>query len=107
MPVGNQSRLALAALVDGKEVRVEWYKRARYGRVVGSVYVERTEAGLDLIRARLAWSYRRYPNEQSAKEREDYERAETDVGLGRRGLSLLHAPSMTRILNDRHISYGT
>ena len=40
---GERSRQNLARLVAGKLVEVRWYKRDRYGRVVGQIEVEVSE----------------------------------------------------------------
>ena len=42
-PFGTRSRQNLSDLVFGKDVRVDWHKRDRYGRVVGKVWVTPSE----------------------------------------------------------------
>ena len=37
---GNRSKQNLSDLVFGKDVRVDWDKRDRYGRIVGKVWVQ-------------------------------------------------------------------
>ena len=63
-PFGNASRKTLAATLAGKEVRVEFQKHDRYGRIVGKVWVtpldlprcEKTlEVGLAQITTGMAW----------------------------------------------------
>ncbi|MCX7146516.1 MAG: thermonuclease family protein, partial [Sulfuritalea sp.] len=63
-PFGQESKQHLSDLVLGKEVKVEWRQRARYGRIIGTVMLQtppcptcpRTlDAGLAQIEAGLAW----------------------------------------------------
>jgi endonuclease YncB( thermonuclease family) len=52
-------------MVRRQIVTVEWYKKDRYGRLVGSVYLKGRDVGLEQVRAGLAWHYKLYENEQS------------------------------------------
>ena len=63
-PFGNASKKRLSELVGGKEVRVEFEKYDRYGRIVGKVLVtppdcltcgKTLDAGLAQITSRMAW----------------------------------------------------
>lgn len=85
-PFGQRSKEALSALVFGKQVRVEWNKRDRYGRTVGKVVVNGTDANLEQVKSGLAWWYRKYSSEQSAADRSAYEAAEASARAARRGL---------------------
>lgn len=91
-PFGNRSRQALAAMVFRRHVAVEWHKKDRYQRLVGSVRVGENDAGLALVRAGLAWHYRAYANEQTASDRTAYGRAEDEARASRRGLWLDASP---------------
>ena len=60
-----------------KDVRVDWDKRDRYGRIVGTVWVQpiscptcpmTLDAGHAQITVGLAWWYRKYANEQSPED---------------------------------------
>lgn len=73
-PYGQLSRKHLFDLVFGKEVRVEWLKRDRYGHILGKVMVQprgcpackkTRDAGLAQLETGLAWWYREYRREQS------------------------------------------
>ena len=96
---GRASGRALSALVAGKRVRVEFDKRDRYGRIVGTVWVSSPEpscntspcpknpdAGLHLVEQGLAWWYRRFAKEQTEAARKRYERAEAEARRERVGL---------------------
>ena len=76
----------LSKLVRRQIVIVEWYKKDRYGRLVGTVYVKGVDVGLEQVRAGLAWHYKRYENEQTPEDRTRYAAAEHEARAGRRGL---------------------
>lgn len=85
-PFGKVAKQAMSDLVMGRDVRVEYEKRDRYGRIVGVVMVGRTDAGLGLIQQGLAWHYKRYANEQTPQQRLDYDEAEISARAIRVGL---------------------
>lgn len=85
-PFGNASREHLAALVAGKPVTIEWEKRDRYRRIVGKVRQGSTDAGLEQIRAGMAWHYKYYAREQAPEDRAAYAAAETEARSKRLGL---------------------
>lgn len=84
-PFGERSKQALAAMVFGRDVRIEWQKQDRYRRIVGQVWVERSDpdcghrpcpqaldVSLAQVAAGLAWHYRKYMREQSSADRLRY-----------------------------------
>lgn len=73
---GERSKQNLAAMVFRKQVIVEWHKSDRYGRIVGKVLVEQTDAGLAQLRAGMAWHYKQYAREQTPEDRAAYAGAE-------------------------------
>ena len=94
-PFGNASRKRMSELVAREEVRVEFQKYDRYGRIVGKVWVtppdcptcgKTLDAGLAQIRTGMAWWYRKYANEQSNEDRGRYEFAEQEAKAKRAGL---------------------
>jgi endonuclease YncB( thermonuclease family) len=82
----KQSTEHLSSMVRRQIVRVEWHKKDRYGRLVGTVYVKGQDVGLEQVRAGLAWHYKRYDKEQTPEERMRYADAETDARAHRIGL---------------------
>jgi len=91
----NASRKQLGELVGGKEVRVEFEKYDRYGRIVGKVWVtppdcptcgKTLDAGLAQITSGMAWWFRRYAHEQSREDQGRYEFAKQEVRAKRVGL---------------------
>jgi endonuclease YncB( thermonuclease family) len=89
---GGAAKRGLSALVFGADVRVEYSKRDRYGRIVGRVLRDGRDAGLAQIEAGLAWHYARYAAEQPGAERSAYAQAERAARAARRGLWAEAAP---------------
>ena len=83
---GERSRQNLASLAFGKTVTVHWYKRDRYGRLVGKVPVDGKDACLQQVIDGYAWWYRAYAKEQSLEDRRNYAAAEEGARAARRGL---------------------
>ncbi len=78
-PFGFRSKETLAKWVYDREVFVEASKTDRDGNLLGQVFVDGHDAGLEQVRAGLAWWDRAYANEQTADERELYELAEKEA----------------------------
>lgn len=85
-PFGQASKLSLSNLVYDRLVTVEWRKRDRYRRIVGQVFVGGRDAGLEQIRAGMAWHYLKYQSEQAPDDRTRYAGAEVEAKGARRGL---------------------
>ena len=98
-PFGERSKQALSDLVFGKPVEVEWYKRDRYGRIIGKILVARPgnacagdrcpktlDACLSQIEAGLAWHYKKGANEQTSEDRVRYSQAEDTARAKHLGL---------------------
>jgi len=67
--------------VFGKSVTVQVLDRDRYGRTVGVVLLpDGRSLNHELVRAGLAWMYRRYTNDQSLSDLEE------EARVARRGL---------------------
>jgi endonuclease YncB( thermonuclease family) len=87
-PFGNRAKQNLSQLVFGKQVRIEWSKKDKYGRVVGKVLVAQPvacakppcpatlDANLAQVAAGFAWHYKQYEKEQSKQDRLAYDGAE-------------------------------
>lgn len=85
-PFGQQAKSRMSALVFGKHVQVEYGKRDKYKRIVGTVRQSSLDAGLDLIRTGLAWHYKKYQDEQPLEDRSTYSETEAEARRARRGL---------------------
>ncbi len=98
---GKVSKKHLSSLVFGKDVRVKYKSRDKYGRILGTVYVDGLDINLEMLRAGLAWHYKRFDSTPA------YAAAESEARQNRRGLwsdpnptppeQFRHAPS-----NKRH-----
>jgi endonuclease YncB( thermonuclease family) len=89
-PFGKKSKQRMAELVASEDVEVDWYKKRRWGRLIGTVWVASPDcqvvpcpktlnAGLALITSGLAWHFKRYAHEQSEEDRERYSFAEVEA----------------------------
>jgi len=83
---GQVSKQHLSDLAYGKAISVVFRKRDRYQRILGKVFVNAADVGLDQIRSGLAWHYKKYEREQSPEDRVAYARAEEKARAERRGL---------------------
>jgi endonuclease YncB( thermonuclease family) len=83
---GNRSKEHLSDLVYGKTVNLPEAKIDKYGRTVSRVLVGKTDAGLEQIKAGMAWHYKKYEIEQSVADRISYSAAETKAKEAKLGL---------------------
>lgn len=74
-PYGKEATDYLVKLIKGKTVRVEWVKKDQYGRVLGIVYLDKTDINLKMVETGNAWHYSYFDKtpayiaaESSAKE---------------------------------------
>ncbi len=88
---GDVSTQSLVELVSSKTVTIEFEKHDRYKRIVGKVLVDppgevfcmaidcvkKIDAGLEQVKAGLAWHYKKYQGEQGEEDREAYSVAES------------------------------
>ena len=56
-PYGKESTAYLTSLIRGKAVRVEWQKKDQYGRVLGIVFLDKTDVNLKMVETGNAWHY--------------------------------------------------
>ena len=77
---GNASRKFLSGLVANHVVRVSYSKRDRYGRIVGIVFLDGRDVNLEMLKAGLAWHYKKYDSTPA------YAQAESEAREAKRGL---------------------
>ena len=77
---GKASRKFLAGLVANREVRVAWSKRDRYQRILGTVFVDGKDANLEMLKAGMAWHYKKFDSTPA------YAQAESEARAAKRGL---------------------
>lgn len=83
---GNRSKQALAELIDGKIVNVEYNKLDKYQRVVGKITLNGQDVNLRQIKLGLAWHYKKYEKEQDVEDRSIYANAEYIAQVVKAGL---------------------
>lgn len=62
---GEVSRKALASMVAGKQVTVDWKKRDRYHRIIGQVKIGSTDVNLKQVATGMAWHFTEYNKDKS------------------------------------------
>ncbi len=79
-PFYYQAKRYLSDACLNETVTFHGRERDRYDRIVGRVYVDSRDIGLDLLKAGLAWHFVRYNNEPA------YANAESEARRRGRGL---------------------
>ena len=82
-PFGSKSREALASQVHEKQVRIDTHGKDRYGRTVGTVFVEGHDANLWMVENGWAWWYRHYAKHEVALEQAEQQARNAKLGLWR------------------------
>jgi endonuclease YncB( thermonuclease family) len=77
---GQQSKQSLSGMVFNKNIRVEKDTIDKYGRTVGTIFVDGLNANREQIKRGMAWAYRKYLHDQSLLQVED-EARRAKVGL--------------------------
>ena len=85
-PFGRASKKHLVDMLAGREAVAECHKIDRYRREVCRVLVDGADAGLEQIRAGMAWYFRRYANELPPDRRQQYADTEARAKAEQRGL---------------------
>ena len=67
---GKASRAYLITLIHNKQVLVEYSKKDRYGRLIGTVKAQTVNINEAMIKAGLAWHYKYYSKSKSLGELE-------------------------------------
>jgi endonuclease YncB( thermonuclease family) len=83
---GEKSKQSLVELAHGKNVRIVFNKKDKYGRIVGQVFVGALDICHQQIKSGLAWHYKKYQNEQSIRDRDAYSASEISAQSQQLGL---------------------
>jgi endonuclease YncB( thermonuclease family) len=83
---GKSSKELLSDLVYGKTVNVPDTKLDRYGRTVSRVLIGGTDVSLEMIKAGMAWHFKKYELEQKFDDRLRYNAAEVMARNAKLGL---------------------
>jgi len=68
---GQRSKQSLSDMVFNKNIRVEKDTIDKYGRTVGTIFVDGLDANREQIKRGMAWAYRQYLHDQSLLQVED------------------------------------
>lgn len=79
-PWGAESATVLRGWVFGKDVRVEYAKRDKYGRILGTIFCGTNEVNLAMVQTGNAWHYNRFDRTTA------YSAAESAAKVARLGL---------------------
>lgn len=77
---GNKSKDNLAKYIAGKTVTVQYQKKDKYKRVLGTIYYNNTDINLQQVKDGYAWVYKKYSNNQTYYKAEKVAR-DKRVGL--------------------------
>ncbi len=72
---GQKGKQRLSDYVFGKDVNVEWRKKDRYGRILGTVWHGSMNVNLQMIKDGFAWHYKQYDQSKVYADAEDEARA--------------------------------
>lgn len=67
-PGGPEARQHLADMILGKEVDVTIYTKDKYGRSVGTIYLNGIDVNEKMVTDGYAWVYRKYSSEKLYRE---------------------------------------
>ena len=85
-PFGQRSKQHLASEVFGQFIVVDHHKKDRYGRLLGKLLKNGEDINLKQIQVGLAWHYKAYAKEQSARDQTQYSDAEVQARQAIKGL---------------------
>lgn len=85
-PFGRASKASLAQFLGKGEAVAECHKIDQYGRRVCRVLAGGRDAGVEQLRAGMAWYFRRYERELAPERRQVHAELEAAAKEGRRGL---------------------
>ena len=77
---GQRSKQSLSDMVFNKVIRVEKETIDKYGRTVGTIFVDGIDANREQVKRGMAWVYRKYMHDQSLLQDEEIAR-QGKVGL--------------------------
>lgn len=77
---GNKSKDNLAKYIAGKTVTVQYQKKDKYKRILGTIYYNNTDINLQQVKDGYAWVYKKYSKNQ------DYYNAEKLARENKKGL---------------------
>jgi endonuclease YncB( thermonuclease family) len=94
-PGGHAATQALSDLVTGKVLVIHYTKRDRYGRILGTIYVDAMNVNRELVAAGYAWRYR------YARKTGQIAKAEQQARQNHRGLWSTTSPTPPWVFRRR------
>ena len=91
-PFYMESKRYLLKLIGGKTVSLKCDKKDRYKREVCTIYLDDLDVNLALVKAGLAWHYKKYSFEQSIFDRKRYSSSEVTARKSKKGLWIEETP---------------
>lgn len=85
-PFGRESREQLRALIMNQQVEVREQNRDQFKRIVGAVFFNGRDMGLEMVRGGYVWHFKQYQKQQSPEDRAAYASAEEAAKNSRLGL---------------------
>lgn len=61
---GQKSKQFVSKYIFGKTVKVKTASKDRYGRIIGTVFLDEVNINLELVKAGLAWHYKKYSKDK-------------------------------------------
>ena len=77
---GQKAKEYLSLMIFGKTVKVQVKEKDRYGRNIGTVFLEKKNINLEMVNAGLAWHYKKYSKDKT------FAAAETEAKKKKAGL---------------------
>lgn len=83
---GPESQQFLARIVLDKQVTIVWTKLDKYRRTVGTIMLDGRDINIEVVKAGLAWHFKKYADEQPEQDRITYAAAEREARAAKLGL---------------------
>lgn len=84
---GKKAKQYVSNLCFGKKVKIIWYKKDRYQRIIADVYINGNNLNREMVRAGYAWHFKKYSKDK------DYNKLEKEARRNKRGLWLHPSPT--------------
>ena len=78
---GQKSKQYLSSLIFNKNISIDYKEKDKYGRILGTIYLEGENINLKMVQAGLAWHYVYF-----AKDNKELAEAEAAARKGKLGL---------------------
>lgn len=85
-PYGTAAKKFLSKIIHKKQVCVQWYKKDKYGRLVGIIFNDDKDVNLQMVESGYAWHFKRFQAEQTEADRKLYANAHSKAKSGVIGL---------------------